>query len=170
MFRREFFRIAYLNCLALISLKLSSCGNELSVQHSGNRDNGTSGGDDVVGDGGQKPGDGSNQQEESNQQYIEMYDQYAMALYMDGGLGPKTGEILVEYIIANKNIELEFWHGHGGKSHRYALTPDHFARLKKGEKITVETTSVDGHTHKLFIDPNYSKWRFPGARPIKVPV
>jgi hypothetical protein len=101
---------------------------------------------------------------------VILYDTYAMALYFDGGLGPKTGIVKVDYILKNQPVTLEFWHGHGGKSHFYTLTPDHFAELKKLKKIYVETTAVASHTHKLFIDPVDPKWRVPGAQPVPVPV
>ena len=101
---------------------------------------------------------------------VTLYDTYAMALYMDGGLGPKTGLIKVEYVVKGENVEMEFWHGHGGVSHRYTITQDHFRRLKKLEKVYIETTEVDDHTHKLFIDMKDPKWRVPGAKPVEVPV
>lgn len=101
---------------------------------------------------------------------VVLYDTYAMALYFDGGLGPKTGIVKVDYILKNQPVTLEFWHGHGGKSHFYTLTPDHFAELKRLKRVYVETTEVASHSHKLFIDPVDPKWRVPGAQPIPVPV
>lgn len=100
---------------------------------------------------------------------VIMYDTYAMALYMDGGLGPKTGTIKVDYILANESVTLDFWHGHGGRVHKFTLTPEHFSEMKKLKKVTLETTVVDSHKHKLFIDFGDSKWRVPGAKPIHVP-
>ncbi len=101
--------------------------------------------------------------------FVTMYDTYAMATYFDGSLGPKTGIIKVDYILANKDVEIEFWHGHGGKQHRYTVKPEHFAELKLGKRVVIETTAVDSHTHKLFIDPNDSRYRVPGAPPVQVP-
>lgn len=101
---------------------------------------------------------------------VTLYDTNAMALYSDGGLGPKTGVIKVDYILADKPVTLEFWHGHGGKNHQYTLLPAHYADLKKLKKVTIETTNVASHTHKLFIDPVDPKWRVAGAQPVQVPV
>ncbi len=101
---------------------------------------------------------------------VTLYDTHAMALYMDGGLGPKTGIIKVDYIIKNEKVDMKFWHGHGGKDHRFTLLPEHFADLKKLKKVTIVTTPVDGHTHKLFIDPVSAKYRVAGAQPVVVTI
>ena len=91
-----------------------------------------------------------------------------MALYMDGSLGPKTGVIKAEYLIKNEPVTLVFWHGHGGKNHQFTLLPEHYTSLKQSKKVVILTTSVDGHTHKLFIDPNDPKWRVPGVKPTEI--
>ena len=101
---------------------------------------------------------------------IMMYDTNATALYYDGGLGPKTGVIKVDYILKNEPITLPFWHGHGGKNHMFTLLPEHYEQFKKLKKVYVETTVVESHSHKLFIDFSDPKWRVPGAKPIPVPV
>ena len=101
---------------------------------------------------------------------VTLYDTYAQALYMDGGMGPKTGIIKVDYILANQPVVLEFWHGHGGKNHKFTLTELHYEEIKKLKRVYVETTLVDGHKHKLFIDPADPKWRVPGSKPVVVPV
>lgn len=101
---------------------------------------------------------------------VTLYDTYAMALYMDGTMGPKTGVIKVQYVIDGQDITLDFWHGHGGKQHRYTLNSAVYQDLKALRRVTIETTSVDGHKHKLFIDPNDSRYRVPGAQPIPVPL
>lgn len=99
---------------------------------------------------------------------VTLYDTYAMALYFDGSLGPKTGVMKVDYVKKNEPVTLRFWHGHGGESHFFTLTPDHFSEVKKLKKVTIETTEVASHTHKLFIDPNHPKYRVPGALPVEV--
>ena len=101
--------------------------------------------------------------------FVTMYDCNAMALYMDGTMGPKTGVIKVEHVIAGVPLEMVFWHGHGGKSHLFTVKPEHFAELKQFKKVTIESTVVDSHTHKLFIDFSDPRWRVPGALPVKVP-
>jgi hypothetical protein len=101
-------------------------------------------------------------------QTVLMHDTNAQALYLDGSLGPLTGNIKVTYVVAGTTLTLEFWHGHGGMPHRSTLEPQHFAKLKAGEKVTVGTTTVDGHAHTLFIDPKDENYRVPGAPDVPV--
>jgi hypothetical protein len=101
---------------------------------------------------------------------VTLYDTNAIAMYFDGSMGPKTGVIKVQYIIDNQNVTLNFWHGHGGILHRFTLTPAHYADLKNLKKVTLETTVVEGHKHKLFIDPNNARYRVAGAKPVVVTV
>lgn len=101
--------------------------------------------------------------------YVFLYDTFAMALYMDGSLGPKTGIIKVDYILENKPVVLPFWHGHGGKVHEFELNPEHYQDLILQQTVILTTSKVEHHAHKLFIDPINPKWRVPGAQPIKVP-
>lgn len=103
-----------------------------------------------------------------NPKTVLMHDTNAQALYLDGSLGPLTGNIKVSYVVAGATLTLEFWHGHGGTPHRFTLDPSHFAKLKAGEKITLGTTTVDGHAHTLFIDPVDEKYRVPGAPDVPV--
>lgn len=99
---------------------------------------------------------------------VLMHDTYAQALYLDGSLGPLTGIITVASVVAGTTITLDFWHGHGGTPHRFTLEPEDFARLEAGEKITLGTTTVDGHAHTLFIDPTDETYRVPGAPDVAV--
>lgn len=100
---------------------------------------------------------------------VLLYDVYAMALYMEGDLGPRTGIIKVDYVLKNEPVRLEFWHGHDGMSHFFTVLPEHFAQLRKRKRVYIETTVVAGHTHKLFIDPVQPQWRVEGAKPVEVP-
>ena len=102
--------------------------------------------------------------------HVVMHDTYAQALYLDGTKGPLTGVIQVAYVIAGSKITLDFWHGHGGVQHRYTLEPSHFAELKDGKRITIGTTTVDGHAHTLFIDPRDETYRVPNAPDVEVPI
>ena len=99
---------------------------------------------------------------------VLMHDTNAQALYLDGSFGPLTGNIKVTYVMAGTTITLEFWHGHGGTPHRFTIEPQHFEKLKKGEKVTLGTTTVDGHAHTLFIDPKDENYRVPGAPDVAV--
>lgn len=98
-----------------------------------------------------------------------LYDTYAISLYFDGSQGPKTGIIAVSYVLANEPVTLDFWHGHGGVLHRYTVGPEHFSQMKKLKKTTLETTIVESHSHKLFIDTSDARFRVPGAVGIAVP-
>ena len=97
-----------------------------------------------------------------------MHDTYAQALYLDGTNGPLTGVIEVASVIAGVQIMKDFWHGHGGQLHRFTLTPADFEALKRGERITVGTTMVDGHSHTLFVDPQDERYRVPNAPDVEV--
>jgi hypothetical protein len=104
------------------------------------------------------------------QNVVTMHDTYAQALYFDGTNGPLTGTVTVAHVIAAATITMDFWHGHGGQLHRFTLEPSHFAALKRGERITVGTTMVDGHAHTLFIDPRDEEYRVPNAPDVEVPL
>jgi hypothetical protein len=97
-----------------------------------------------------------------------MHDTEAQALYLDGSYGPLTGTITVASVVAGTTLTLDFWHGHGGQQHRFTLTPAMFADLKAGNKITVGTSTVDGHAHTLFIDPKDERYRTPGAPDVPI--
>ena len=102
--------------------------------------------------------------------FVTLYDTYAMALYFDGTMGPKTGVIKVDYILNNEDLDFEFWHGHGGKQHHFVLTKQNIADIKSLKRTSITTTEVDRHSHKLFIDPRDPKYRVPGAKPVRVPL
>ncbi len=104
------------------------------------------------------------------QAVVKMHDTYAQALYLDGTYGPLTGVVDVVSVVAGTAITLEFWHGHGGVQHRFTITPDHFTALTRGERVTLTTTTVDGHEHMLFIDPLDEAYRVPGAPDVDVPL
>lgn len=100
--------------------------------------------------------------------YVTLYDMYAIATYFDGGIGPETGMVTVAMVDANLPVNFVFWHGHGGKNHQFDLTPEHFQSIRDLKKTWVETTTVEGHAHKLFIDPVDPRWRVPGAQPVRI--
>jgi hypothetical protein len=100
---------------------------------------------------------------------VTLRDTHAMALYLDGGLGPRTGIVRVADIAAGLEQPRDFWHGHGAALHRFTITPAHFAALRRRERITIETTEVDGHRHTLFVDPTDPQWRVEGATPQTIP-
>ena len=99
---------------------------------------------------------------------VTMHDTYAQALYFDGTLGPLTGVVTVAQVIAGAAVTMDFWHGHGGQLHRFTLEPEHFAALTRGERITIETTMVDSHSHLLFVDPVDETYRVEDAPDVDV--
>lgn len=102
--------------------------------------------------------------------FVQLHDTHAQALYFDGTYGPLTGVCTVDYVLANVSVDLEFWHGHNGQQHHFVLLPEHFAALKRGERVTLETTEVDSHQHLLFIDPTDENYRVRGAPDVAVPL
>jgi hypothetical protein len=104
------------------------------------------------------------------QKLVKMHDTYAQALYLDGSSGPLTGIVTVAHVIASSTITMDFWHGHGGQLHRFTLEPIHFDALKRGERVTVGTTTVEGHAHTLFVDPREERYRVEGAPDVDVPL
>lgn len=102
--------------------------------------------------------------------YVLMHDTHAQSLYFDGGHGPLTGIVRVDWVAAGDAVELEFWHGHGGRNHRFTVGPEHFEALKRGERVMIETTEVDSHSHQLFIDPTDERYRVEGAEDVRVPL
>jgi hypothetical protein len=101
---------------------------------------------------------------------VTMHDTYAQALYFDGTLGPLTGTVTVAQVVAGTTVTMDFWHGHGGQLHRFTLEPEHFAALTRGQRITLETTTVDNHSHQLFVDPLDETYRVEGAPDVDVPL
>jgi hypothetical protein len=73
-------------------------------------------------------------------------------------------------VIASSTLTMDFWHGHGGQLHRFTLEPIHFDALKRGERVTVGTTTVEGHAHTLFVDPRDERYRVEGAPDVDVPL
>jgi hypothetical protein len=52
--------------------------------------------------------------------------------------------------------EYQFWHGHGGGSHRFTVTAENFAELREGKFVEIFTNIIDGHRHALRISPQES--------------
>ncbi len=100
----------------------------------------------------------------------EVHDTYAQALYYDGTYGPLTGTILAREIADGVEITYEFWHGHGGMQHMFTVTPADFEQLKRGERVTIETSEVESHSHTLFIDPVDPDYRVDGGETALAPV
>lgn len=130
----------------------------------------SAGDDDVEPDAPNAPVDTNGGVDACAQAVVKMHDTYAQALYLDGTNGPLTGVVEVAYVMAGTAITLDFWHGHGGQQHRFTIEPSHFAALKNGERVTIGTTTVEGHEHTLFVDPLDEDYRVPGAPDVDVPL
>jgi hypothetical protein len=52
--------------------------------------------------------------------------------------------------------EYQFWHGHGGGSHKFTVTAENFAELREGKIVEIFTNIIDGHRHALRISPQES--------------
>jgi len=102
-------------------------------------------------------------------EFVTLYDTYAMATYFDGSLGPRTGIVTVDMIIAGVDVDMDFWHGHGGNQHRFRVTTADLRKMNCLQKVFIETTVVDSHTHKLFVDFSDPRWRVANAQPVRVP-
>lgn len=100
---------------------------------------------------------------------VAVHDTFAVALYFDGSLGPKTGTVTARAMAAGDAVPMPFWHGHGGVLHRFVVAPADLAALRAGRKVTIRTTEVDGHSHLLFVDPRDPRWRVPGGETLLVP-
>jgi hypothetical protein len=57
-------------------------------------------------------------------------------------------------VTAGEAKSYEFWHGHGGKNHKFTIDADGFSKLAAGESIEIFTDVVTGHRHALKIDPS----------------
>ena len=118
-----------------------------------------------------EPGDAASEAGDASAEggrVVTLYDTYAVALYFDGTLGPKTGIVTAAQMAAGVDVPFAFWHGHGGQQHRFTVTAADLAELRERRKATVRTSVVDGHSHLLFVDPTDARWRVPGAQPLTV--
>jgi hypothetical protein len=94
---------------------------------------------------------------------VMFHDTYAQALYLDGSYGPLTGTITAQAMQAKQEYTLDFWHGHGGQPHRFTITTAHIDQLLCGQRVYIQTTTVDAHEHMLFIDPLDPEYAVPGG-------
>lgn len=61
--------------------------------------------------------------------------------------------ILAEDIAAGVEKPYEFWHGHGGRKHKFVVKPEHFLELQQGRAVEIYTDIVEDHRHSLRISP-----------------
>lgn len=162
MHRRAFFSFLGLGIGGGVAVTLISCGTDAEPADPDVGIDGSPGLPDAgAPDAGAPP-------DACTERFVHLHDTNAQALYLDDTLGPLTGIIRVDDVVAGTALTLDFWHGHGGVRHRFTLEPTHFDALKRGERITVGTTLVDGHAHTLFIDPVDETYRVPGAPDVPV--
>ena len=89
---------------------------------------------------------------EEGKDFIMVRDFHAYNIYFDGTRGPKTGAIKAIKMQLGKTVDLEFWHGHGGKKHRFKVTQKEFQQIILGKVVDIQTDSVANHTHTVRLD------------------
>lgn len=96
---------------------------------------------------------------------VTVYDliMYGYSNFSGDRLG-QTGILKATMIRDSEAITLPYTQDRDG--HKFSLTPDDFQKLKEGQKVTVETTVANSHTHKVVIDPAI---RAPNAESIAIP-
>ena len=144
MNRRQFSSMITISGLGLVALKLTGCGPTSNSQVKNNEQTGA----------------------EANPLYsITVYD-----LLMEGHsnlgsgyLGP-NGTLKATTIAAGVAVTLNYIQDPHG--HKFDLTPADFERLKKGEKIEINTSMAQGHNHRVIIDP---KKKAPNGNSVVIP-
>ena len=76
---------------------------------------------------------------------VTLHDAYAMALYLDGGLGPRTRHRpgRATYRRRPRPCPSDFWHGHSNAApplHRHCPSPLRRALERRRERVTIQTT------------------------------
>ena len=89
--------------------------------------------------------------------YAMVQDFHAYNIYFDGTRGPKTGIIKATKMQLGKTVDLEFWHGHGGKNHRFVVTQKEYQQIIRGKVVDIQTDSVQNHTHTVRLDAKKSR-------------
>ncbi len=132
MNRRQFSSMITISGLGLVAMKLTGCG----------------------------PSSQSNVRstEESGSDSSKLYSITVYDLIMEGHsnlgsgyLGP-NGTLKATTIAAGVAVTLNYIQDPHG--HKFDITPADFDRLKKGEKIEINTTMAQGHNHRVIIDPS----------------
>ena len=139
MDRRLFLKLSAGSGLGFLGLSLTGCGDETTAKLAA----------DAL---------------SSQNPTVMMADMRIIALYSDGTFGPVTGVLRVEDIIMRRPVTLDHWDSHG---HKFTITPEHHASLKRGEKIKIKTTVAQSHDHLVLVDPAN---HVPGAQPVAVPL
>lgn len=139
--RRQFSSIITLSSLGLLTIKLTGCG--------------------------QSP----NSQVRSDEP-ADFTSLYAFTVYdiqmlgysnLSGGLLGKNGVLKATVIRDGKDITLPYIQD--GDGHKFTLSAADLDQLKKGIKVSVNTTEANGHTHKVVLDP---KNRAPNAQSVEI--
>lgn len=56
-------------------------------------------------------------------------------------------------IVAGVEKVYEFWHGHGGRQHKFTVTANDFSKLLRGESVEIYTSVVEDHRHSAMVTP-----------------
>lgn len=96
---------------------------------------------------------------------VTVYDllMYGYSNFSGDRLG-QTGVLKATMIRDGQAVTLPYTQDRDG--HKFKLSPEDFEKLKKGQKIAVNTTEAAGHTHKVVIDPAL---KAPNAQSVEIP-
>jgi hypothetical protein len=97
---------------------------------------------------------------------VKMYD-IVLKGYSNfsGTLLGDAGVLHATQVRDNRDVTLPYEQDDDG--HTFQLTTEHFAALKRGESVSVDTTVNNDHNHKVVVDPRN---RLPGSQAIDIPV
>lgn len=139
--RREFFKMVAGASAAYYVLQLTACGPAA-------------------------PNSGSIRVDVKDGNTVTMYDMVVegWSTLGSGHLGD-CDDLSAQLVQDNKTVTLAYTQDDHG--HQFTLTPDHFAKLRRGEKISLMTTEALGHHHEVRIDP---KKTVRGSRGITMPI
>ena len=131
MNRRQFSSMITISGLGLITLKLTGCGSS-----------------------------NNSQVKESEQSSSDLSPMYSITVYDilmeghsnlgSGKLGP-NGTLPATTIAAGVAVTLNYIQDPHG--HKFSITAADFEKLRKGERVAIDTTMAQGHNHKVVIDP-----------------
>lgn len=142
MQRREFFQLMGAAGFSLLVVKIQGCAQ---VTQDGFLSTNKSAPDDAV---------------------ILIYD-IQMLGYSTLGSGYLGKDGILRATSIRDSLPLNLNYIQDSHGHKFSITPEDFAKLKRGEAVEIITTEAQGHKHKVVIDP---KNRVPGSAPISVAV
>ncbi len=141
MKRREFFKMIASTSAAYCVLRITACGPAGA-------------------------GEGALRVDVRDGDTVTMYDMVieGWSTLGSGFLG-ESGELKAQVVKDNRTVTLPYVQDDHG--HEFTLTPEHFGKLRRGEKVSLMTTEAQGHYHEVRIDP---KNKVQGSQALTMPV